>query len=291
MWKRILLVCRSTLVILIAVSILACAEEAGIGISVSTLEQELGGGQGIEFENAPLDDGRARKVGNSPDGFATLELIGPEDNLSRVSLVLNFDPSAPSRIARYPILLISAILPDWEDGAKFYRDSRRSLEMMGPDANDSFSIQRSGMRISLTAVPRQPIVILNFYSADVQLAEILPTTPPTPAVTEIWDPSKWKTGEWEEKKVLGRSNVLWVGAIGNGGLHPGTYEYRDINGGRVARGDGCHLMINRGDPSQKRIQAKDGQPFSYQLRPNHQYVSFGGFKGSTCDGQLYRMGD
>ena len=170
-------------------------------------------------------------------------------------------------------------------------DTLQIIDIVDPDTTETFATSHGNIRIALTATPGAPIVLLTFSSIDAPTASILPTAPPTPASAEVWDPTKWETGEWDEKKILdGKVGVLWVGAIGNMGLKPGTYEYRDNNGGEVVARDGCYLMVNRGDPKQRRISADAGQTFSYQLRPHHQNVSFGGFKGSRCSGGLYQMG-
>ena len=42
---------------------------------------------------------------------------------------------------------------------------------------------------------------------------------------------------------------MLVGTIGNGGLEPGTHEYRDDNGEKAVQGNNCYLVVNRADPS------------------------------------------
>ena len=42
---------------------------------------------------------------------------------------------------------------------------------------------------------------------------------------------------------------MLVGTIGNGGLEPGTHEYRDDNGEKAVQGNNCYLVVNRPDPS------------------------------------------
>ena len=85
--------------------------------------------------------------------------------------------------------------------------------------------------------------------------------------------------------------------MGNGGLVPGTYQYRDDNGGEIVQGNECYLHINLIDPvAYKRIKAEAGQPFTYELFLRHKDVKFEGYDGG-CTGDasvgygLYRVGD
>ena len=263
--------------------------DLGIGVAFEKFEHDFGGDMGFEFEDSPLADGRSRKLGRSPDGVATLELIGPESNLTQVTLVLGLDSAKSDFLALYTMTAFAAVTPDWlEEGLKWVNDSMESLQRMGPEANDSFSTQQGNIKIALTAVPYLPIVLLNFVSQDTSLAAILPTPPPTPPV---WDPSRWETDEYEAHKMLNsKRGVLWAGAAGNGGLEPGRYEYRDTNGGEIVNESGCYLEVNRGTSEQQRVHLVEGSTFSVTLGPIHGYVSFGGYKDSSCHGSLYRMG-
>ena len=77
--------------------------------------------------------------------------------------------------------------------------------------------------------------------------------------------------------------TLWVGAIGNLGLEPGTYQYRDDNGNETVQGNDCYLYVNLGQATQERIKAEPGEPFSAFLQPSQQYVTFEGHDGG-CTG-------
>ena len=267
-------------------------KDYGIGVDLEKYEQDFGGDMGFEFEDAPLDDGRSRKVGYSPNGVATLELIGPESNLTQVTLTLPLDSSEGDLLALYTMTAFATVIPDRiEEGLDFFTDAMRGAEStrsLRPDANDSFSKQLGDTKVMLTMVPNSPVVLLSFISPETHITEMaLPTTQPTSAV---WDPSKWETGQYEEWKILNKRRTLWVGAIGNGGLKPGRYEYRDTQGRDVVNESGCYLRVNLGEPNQKEVQLAEGSTFSVKLGPIHGHASFGGRGSSSCRGGLYWMG-
>ena len=116
------------------------------------------------------------------------------------------------------------------------------------------------------------------------------TVLPTPSPTIAWNPRQWETGQYETKKVLKWNEILWVGAIGNGGLESGRYEYRDARGGKVVNESDCYLMVNLGELGlqQEHNLARD-KPFHVTLRQVHQYASFGAYYGGRCRGGLYKV--
>ena len=75
---------------------------------------------GFGFEDAPLADGRSRKMGSDPHDIATLELIGPASNLTQVTLVISNDGAEPELKALYSLLLFSNIVPDWDGGLEWF---------------------------------------------------------------------------------------------------------------------------------------------------------------------------
>ena len=265
------------------------ATDLGIGVDLERFVIDFGDEMGFEFEDAPLEDGRSRKIGKSPTGIATLELIGPESNLTQVTLTLPLESSDGDLLVLYTMTAFSNVTPGhFVEGLEWFQDTMESAELtqsLRPAANDSFSGELGDTQVMLTMVPNSPVVLLSFISPETHITEmVLPTTPPT---SSVWNPSKWETDQYETKKILENSEVLRVGASGNGGLEPGRYEYRDTNGGRkVVNESGCYLMLNKGEFNQHEVNLFRGTNFSVKLGPIHGYASFG---GSGCRGSLYWM--
>ena len=125
----------------------------------------------------------------------------------------------------------------------------------------------------------------------------IPATTRAPAAPPAATTRPLPTPTQDIMKPLERlgSGGLTVGAMGNMGLEPGTYHYRDDNGNEIVQGNDCYLLINRGEAAQERIKAEPGEPFSYFIQHRHKYVSFEGYDGG-CSGDasvgygLYRAG-
>ena len=113
----------------------------------------------------------------------------------------------------------------------------------------------------------------------------IPATTRAPAARPVATARPLPTPTQDIMKPLERlgSGGLTVGAMGNMGLEPGTYHYRDDNGNEIVQGNDCYLLINRGEAAQERIKAETGGPFSYFIQHRHKYVSFEGYDGG-CSG-------
>ena len=273
----------------------------GLGVERDEVEDLFSASEiGFEFEDAPLMDGTARRMAEAPNGLASVELIGAESDLSRVSLFMAVSPETVNFNLAYSILVVTSAVPGWGD-AEAMEWLSTSLQELPADSETT----HGNARISLSASDDLSYLYLavsamdtDSDSATTNLSASAPTVPGaiasptnTPAVSRPTPTQDiMKTAE-----RLG-SGVLLVGALGNGGVEPGTYEYRADDGNNVVQGNNCYLEVNRGDPAQERINAVAGQPFTYSIRHRHQYVSFSGYDGG-CTGDssvgygLYRIGN
>lgn len=96
---------------------------AGAGLNVNRASlQEIYERAGFVFAVEPLNDGRERVVGTASDG-ALIELIGPESNLVRTSVVTPY-PTGNEQQRKNSVLyitgLIGQIAPEWlDEGAQW----------------------------------------------------------------------------------------------------------------------------------------------------------------------------
>lgn len=130
--------------------------------------------------------------------------------------------------------------------------------------------------------------------SDVAMTE--PTESPIVKPTQQATPTPEIQQEW-----IGTGRTLLMGGTGEDGLAPGTYEYRDFDGGAIVTGQNCSLHINYREPQEwKEIHLRVGQPFTFTLELHHNRVHLDGRTGPYHDGctnkivsgeGLYRVGD
>ena len=119
-------------------------------------------------------------------------------------------------------------------------------------------------------------------------ATAVPISTNTPAPTPTENPL-------EQQKRLG-PRMLLVGALGNGGILSGKYEYQDATGNKIVQGDSCFLIVNMDGQNREMIQAVKGEPFIEYIQDKHGRVIFqgenGGCTGSPAIGYaLHRIGN
>lgn len=189
-----------------------------------------------------------------------MELIGPESDLTKISLMMGLDPDAVNSNFAYSLLLITTV-PDW-DGADAIEWLSNSGKELSNYADGRIETTLGNTLISFSASATRPFLFLTISTKDSDSGDVgtdlssessqatttiansteTPTSlPPTPGPSftqEIMIPME----------RLG-ARVLLVGTIGNGGLEPGTHEYRDDNGEKAVQGNNCYLVVNRADPS------------------------------------------
>ena len=83
------------------------------------------------------------------------------------------------------------------------------------------------------------------------------------------------------------SHVLSTPHIGTGArqLLPGTYQYREKEGGDRVNRTNCFLELNRQTDKDTRLYLTYGEPFQFTFHTYHGRVSL------ACSGHLYRVGD
>jgi hypothetical protein len=94
-----------------------------LGVSRAVLQKRYEQA-GFIFQPAPATDGQLRVTGANPRTLATIELIGPADNITQAAMTLvMLDADAESQAAADLLTgLLSATLPDWADGPAWLED-------------------------------------------------------------------------------------------------------------------------------------------------------------------------
>ena len=109
--------------------------EPGLGISAQDIK-DFFGKEGFTFSRVDRSGDVPRSGGLSPNGIVNLSLRGPQSDLTRTTLIMGLDPYATDLNARYSLMLIGIVLPDWSDGfewfqentSKIYNDSDNKIE-------------------------------------------------------------------------------------------------------------------------------------------------------------------
>ncbi len=282
------------------------SEPVGLGISRDTVEDAFGD---FDFEDSPLNDGRERLLGDAPRGTVTLQLIGEKDNLEEAALVMTVNTTADnSEVLEYSRLFITTVLPDWHGGMNWFEesviqladDSRQDAEVETRHGDTRITLmsnkQFGWLTIKVEPAQGEPQAQVN--EPGLTAAVIPPTTLPTATIAS--EPSQATQaprrirrspvptpteGTWEQER-LGPRNLL-VGALGNGGIVSGKYEYQDAIGDKIVWGDSCFLKINLGTSKQENIQLEKGQPFTFYIQDKHGYVILdGGDEGCAGDSSV-----
>jgi hypothetical protein len=78
---------------------------------------------GFTFELAEDEGGPARYVGTVEDGFARVELVGPEEDITSASILIKMPSPATdeqsTRALAYLVALQTAVAKDWEAGPRW----------------------------------------------------------------------------------------------------------------------------------------------------------------------------
>ena len=115
--------------------------------------------------SAPLADGTPRTLGKSQDDALLMELVGPENDLTQVTLVSAFFSDSVTSFL-YNRFLLGLLVPEWEDGMDWLTESILEADqfMQDPD-NDSknftVSVTHYGRTIELTVSPTVLLVSLS----------------------------------------------------------------------------------------------------------------------------------
>ncbi len=95
---------------------------SGIGVSRKAIQSIYEDPDiGFNFEFAPLADGTPRVMGTSDSGsgLASVELIGPPQNLTKATFIIFLPNDAPDVVARnsdYLFLFVKLAVPTWDQG-------------------------------------------------------------------------------------------------------------------------------------------------------------------------------
>jgi hypothetical protein len=96
----------------------------GVSLGVSTT-QVLVGLPTFSLREAPLADGRARRLGQTTDGKATLELTGPKDNLTRAYLLVT--GTATRDNTALLMRFIQNAVPEWSGRDAWVRSTLKQI--------------------------------------------------------------------------------------------------------------------------------------------------------------------
>ena len=247
----------------------------GLGVSRDAVEDVF---SDFDLEDSPLKDGRERLLGGSPDGAATLELIGERDNLEQAALIMTVNAMGTQEVILYSGALITVILPDWEGDADWFAASVIELAD-SPEQNAETETRYGDARITLTANKQFGWLTLAIKPAEGEAqAQSSPTSTPVgsrptvpvatlaaisyaTSVAEATqqanpDPVPTPTEDYVNPQVrLGPRNLL-VGALGNGGIVSGKYEYQDATGNKVVQGDS---LLSENQPRQSGARDDSGR--------------------------------
>ena len=184
---------------LIALALTACGSEPepppGIGVSRQEIQSLYEQPDiGFTFEPSELADGTPRVIGESPDGIAFLELIGPERDITKATIMAAMpsdDTGAIAMNAAYMLGLLNHLVPDWSDGG----DWLAKHFAVAADEGEARTIQ-GNVEISLTAYRELGMVLLTVESlggdqssnenragSDGSQTAIAPLRTPTPTAT------------------------------------------------------------------------------------------------------------
>ena len=103
-----------------------------------------------------------RVIGESPDGFAFLELIGPERDIAKATIMVAMpsdDPGAIVMNAAYMVGLLKNLVPNWSGGG----DWLAKHFAVAADEGEARTIQ-GNVEITLTAYRELGMVLLTVES-------------------------------------------------------------------------------------------------------------------------------
>jgi hypothetical protein len=102
--------------------------QLGLGISRVKAEQSYKK-LGFRFQDAPLSDGRERRMAMASDKLSNIELIGTADELSEISVMVapTSDPDQNTASVAYMLTAFNLAVPKWAHGATWLSDNIREL--------------------------------------------------------------------------------------------------------------------------------------------------------------------
>ena len=112
----------------------------------------------FNFESSLLADGTPRVIGESPDGFAFLELIGPEQDITKATMMVAMpsdDPGIITLNSAYMLGLLSQVTPNWDEGPGWLADNFAVAAEKG-EAQTTWG----HVEVSLTALTELGMVLL-----------------------------------------------------------------------------------------------------------------------------------
>ena len=119
----------------------------GLGISRDSVADVF---TNFNLEDAPLNDGRERLLGGSPDETMTLQLIGDGSKLEEAALIMTVNAGVNDAIPGYAQRFLSAVLPDWAGGMDWFEQGVIELADRSGQ-NVEMETRHGGVRITLTA--------------------------------------------------------------------------------------------------------------------------------------------
>ena len=129
-------------------SIRDVSDGMGLGVSQSHIWSVFGQPAmfPVSIQNAPLADGTPRYLGTFEDGHALLEMAGPTENLTSVTLLLDdTDEGYPFRNALYMNMLLDLTMPQWSGSSIWI-----ATHMEEADSEGMTSTQIQGIRVTIT---------------------------------------------------------------------------------------------------------------------------------------------
>ena len=123
--------------------------ETAIGLGVSR-DAVVNAFSDFGFDDAPLNDGRERLLGEAPVGATTLELIGERASLEEAALVMTVNTGANDSLILYSGLLLTTVLPGWEGSADWFEESVIQLAD-NSEQNAEVETRYGDVRITLKA--------------------------------------------------------------------------------------------------------------------------------------------
>ena len=152
---------------LIALALNACGSEPeqtpGIGVSRQVIQSLYEQPDiGFTFESSELADGTPRVIGESPDGIAFLELIGPERDITKATIMAAMpsdDTGAIAMNAAYMLGLLNHLVPNWSGGGDWLAEHFA----VAADEGEARTIQ-GNVDITLTAYMELGMVLLTIES-------------------------------------------------------------------------------------------------------------------------------
>ena len=148
---------------LVALALNACGSEPeqppGIGVSRQAIQSLYEQPDiGFTFEPSELADGTPRVIGESPDSIAFLELIGPERDITKATIMAAMpsdDTGAIAMNAAYMLGLLNHLVPNWSGGGDWLAEHFA----VAADEGEARTIQ-GNVDITLTAYKELGMVLL-----------------------------------------------------------------------------------------------------------------------------------